>query len=114
MRACHTTDDRLFDFVDGIEPDLEGHVESCDHCQEFLAELWIGELTTDLSQPVLRQIRFDEFLRELGQLTVDVATAFGRAIVAYGPAADDDAGRPGTTDSNTASSSLRDHADDEE
>jgi hypothetical protein len=114
MRDCRTTDDRLFDFVDGIDPDLESHVESCDHCQEFLAELWIGELTTDLSQPVLRQIRFDEFLRELGQLTADVATAFGRAIVAYGPAADQDAGRPGSTDGDTATSSLQDNADDEE
>lgn len=114
MRDCRTTDDRLFDFVDGIDPDLEGHVESCDHCQEFLAELWIGELTTDLSQPVLRQIRFDEFLRELGQLTVDVATALGRAIVAYGPAADEDASRPGTTGSDTTTSSLQDNADDEE
>jgi hypothetical protein len=114
MRACRTTDDRLFDFVDGIDPDLESHVGSCDHCQEFLAELWIGELTTDLSQPVLRQIRFDEFLRELGQLTVDVATAFGRAIVTYGPAGDEDVGRPPSMDSDTATSNLRDTADDEE
>ena len=88
MRECRTTDDRLFDFVDGIDPDLETHVESCDHCQEFLAELWIGELTTDLSRPVLRQIRFDEFLRELGQLTMDVASAYREALVAYGPAGD--------------------------
>ena len=88
MRECRTTDDRLFDFVDGIDPDLESHVESCDHCQEFLAELWIGELSADLSQPVLRQIRFDEFLREVGQLTMDVASALGRAFVTYGPAGD--------------------------
>lgn len=85
MRECRTTDDRLFDFVDGVDPDLESHVESCDHCQEFLAELWIGELSTDLSQPVLRQIRFDEFLRELGRLTLDVAFAFHRAFVVFGP-----------------------------
>ncbi|MDJ0924743.1 MAG: hypothetical protein QNJ77_09280 [Acidimicrobiia bacterium] len=89
MRACRTTDERLFDFVDGLEPDLESHVETCDYCQDFLAELWVGELSTDLSAPVLRQIRFDEFLRELGQLTVDVATAMARAFLAYGPAADD-------------------------
>lgn len=88
MRDCRTTDDRLFAFVDGVDPDLESHVESCELCQEFLAELWIGELRTDLSQPVLRQIRFDEFLRELGQLTMDVAVAFGKAVVTYGPGGD--------------------------
>ena len=55
MRACRTSDDRLFAFVDGVETDLESHVETCDHCQEFLAELWIGELQTDLSASVLRR-----------------------------------------------------------
>ncbi len=88
IRDCHTSDDRLFAFVDGVEPDLEGHVATCDECQEFLAELWIGELQTDLRTPVLRQIRFDEFLRELGHLTADVAGAMGKALVEYGPGAD--------------------------
>ena len=88
MRDCRTTDERLFAFVDGIEPDLEAHVADCDECQEFLAELWIGELRTDLTTPVLRQIRFDEFLREVGQLTADVIGALGKALVEYGPGAD--------------------------
>ena len=88
MRDCRTPDDRLFAFVDGIEPDLEAHVATCDECQEFLAELWIGELQTDLRTPVLRQIRFDEFLRELGSLTADVFSAMGRALMEYGPGAD--------------------------
>ena len=87
-RDCRTTDDRLFAFVDGIEPDLEGHVATCDECQEFLAELWIGELQTDLRTPVLRQIRFDEFLREVGHLTADVVGAMGKALIEYGPGAD--------------------------
>jgi len=39
MRDCRTTDELLFAFVDGIEPDLGGHVATCEHCQEFLAEL---------------------------------------------------------------------------
>ena len=97
MRACHTTDERLFAFVDGIEPDMETHVAECDECQEFLAELWIGELRTDLTTPVLRQIRFDEFLREVGQLTADVIGALGKALVEYGPGADldDDAHESG-------------------
>ena len=104
MRDCRTTDDRLFDFVDGLDPDLEGHVATCDDCQEFLAELWIGELPMDLAQPVLRQIRFDEFLSELGQLTMDVAAAMGKAFIAFGPGIDealaeaDDASLPPTGD----------------
>lgn len=89
MRECQTSDDRLFAFVDGIETDLETHVASCDHCQEFLAELWVGELQTDLSDSVLRQIRFDEFLRQVGKLTLDVAGAMGRALVEFGPGRED-------------------------
>lgn len=91
MRECRTTDDRLFAFVDGIETDLETHVETCEHCQDFLAELWIGELQTDLSEGVLRRIRFDEFLRDLGQMTMDVAGAMAKALVAYGPGLDESA-----------------------
>lgn len=88
MRDCRTPDEILFAFVDGVQPDLEEHVAGCDECQEFLAELWIGELKADLRTPVLRQIRFDEFLREVGQLTADVIGAMGRAFMAYGPGAD--------------------------
>ena len=114
MRECRTPDDRLFDFVDGIDLDLESHVETCEHCQEFLAELWIGELTTDLSQPVLRQIRFDEFLREVGQLTMDVAAAFGRAAVAYGPAADEKTPAEADTKTDGPATNLPAIEDDEE
>lgn len=88
MRDCQTSDERLFAFVDGIAADLESHVEACEYCQDFLAELWVGELQTDLSESVLRRIRFDEFLRELGQLTMDVAGAMARAVVIYGPGND--------------------------
>ncbi len=114
MRECRTPDERLFDFVDGVALDLESHVESCEHCQEFLAELWIGELTTDLSQPVLRQIRFDEFLREVGRLTLDVAAAYGRAVVAFGHGADDETGVDGNVETNEGATSLPATEDDEE
>ena len=85
MRECRTSDERLFGFVDGLESDLEEHVATCEYCQEFLAELWAGELQSDLSESVLRRIRFDEFLRELGRLTTDVAAAMARAVIEYGP-----------------------------
>jgi hypothetical protein len=114
MRECRIPDDRLFDFVDGIALDLESHVDSCEHCQEFLAELWIGELATDLSQSVLRQIRFDEFLHELGQLTLEVAAAFGRAVVAYGPAVDEKVRAQGNPAMEDRATSLPATEDDEE
>ena len=89
MRACRTSDERLFAFVDGLDSDLESHVATCDYCQDFLAELWVGELQADLSDSVLRRIRFDEFLRDLGQLTMDVAGAMAKAAVVYGPGLDE-------------------------
>ena len=82
MRACHTTDERLFDFVDGIE-DLDAHVATCDECQAFLAELWQGELGRDLSEPVKQKIRFDQFLSEIVGLGVNIVTALGRATAEY-------------------------------
>jgi hypothetical protein len=103
MRACRTPDERLFAFVDGLDTDLDAHVAECDHCQEFLAELWVGELRTDLSDSVLRRIRFDLFLRQLGHLTADVAAAMGRALVEYGPGYDESAVGPEQASSLPAS-----------
>lgn len=114
MRGCRTSDDRLFAFVDGIEPDLEGHVATCDDCQEFLAELWIGELRTDLTAPVLKQIRFDEFLREIGQLTMDVAGAMGRAALEYGPGTERGLFGMGDADGTPKTTSFPSSEDDEE
>jgi hypothetical protein len=85
MRACDTSDDRLFAFVDGLDESLDEHVAGCDECQAFLAELWTGELETDLSEPVMRTIRFDEFLSTIARLGLDIAAAMGRALVEYGP-----------------------------
>ena len=89
MRACGISDERLFDFADGLQDqDLEQHVATCDECQEFLAELWIGEAPRDLAAPVMRIVRFDEFLIAAAKLGVDVAGAMGRAVVEMGPKAD--------------------------
>lgn len=88
MRTCHTTDERLFGFVDGIE-DLDSHVASCDECQAFLAELWEGELSRDLRPPVIRRIRFDQFLSEIVGLGVNIVGAMGRATAEYTFGADD-------------------------
>jgi hypothetical protein len=87
MRACRTTDDRLFAFVDGVEladyQDLDAHVATCDECQAFLAEVWEGELSHDLREPVIRRIRFDQFLSEMVGLGVNIVAAMGRATAEY-------------------------------
>lgn len=90
MRSCQTPDDRLFAFVDGLEANLDDHVADCDECQGFLAELWQGELTTDLTQPVMQRIRLAEFVADVARFGWDVAAAMGRAVVTYGPGADSD------------------------
>lgn len=89
MRSCGITDERLFEFADGVQDEtLEEHVATCDECQSFLADLWIGESPRDLSAPVMRIVRFDEFLVAAAKLGVDVAGAMGKAVVEMGPNAD--------------------------
>ncbi len=87
MRTCKTSDDLLFAFVDGLDSTLDEHVETCDECQEFLAELWQGELTEDLSKPVMDRIRLAEFVAEVAKFGADVVAAMGRGILTYGPGA---------------------------
>ena len=87
MRACNTSDELLFAFVDGLDTTLDEHVATCDECQEFLAELWQGELTQDLSEPVMERIRLAEFVADVARFSADIAAAMGRGLLAYGPGA---------------------------
>ena len=48
-----------------------------------LAELWQGELERDLAEPVMKQIRFDQFVRELVALGSDVAFRMAEAAIEY-------------------------------
>lgn len=83
MRSCATADERLYAFVDGLDESLDDHVVGCDECQAFLADLWIGELKTDLTDPVLRQIAFEKFLSDVARLGFDVAGAMARGAIEY-------------------------------
>ena len=87
MRACKTTDDLLFAFVDGLNDGLDEHVANCDECQAFLAELWQGELAEDLAEPVMARIRLADFVSDVAKLGFDIAAAMGRGILTYGPGA---------------------------
>lgn len=89
MRACHTSDDLLFAFVDGLDSTLDEHVATCDECQEFLAELWQGELTEDLSEPIMERIRLAEFVADVARFGADIAAAMGRGLLTYGPGVDE-------------------------
>ncbi len=87
MRSCNTSDDLLFAFVDGLEESLDDHVATCDECQAFLAELWQGELTEDLTEPVMQRIRLAEFVADVARFGLDIASAMGRGLMTYGPGA---------------------------
>lgn len=95
-RTCLTSDEVLFAFADGedAQAGLDEHVAGCDQCQQFLAELWIGELGKDLSAPVIRTIRFDEFLRAVLEVGLGIAARMGKAAVEYSVGGDEEAHRP--------------------
>ncbi len=99
MRICETSDELLFAFVDGLDSTLDEHVAGCDECQEFLAELWQGELTQDLSKPIMERIRLAEFVADVAKFGADVVAAMGRGILTYGPGA---AGPAGTGETASA------------
>ncbi len=84
VRSCQVSDEQLFGFVDGMEETLDEHVAGCDECQEFLAELWIGEPHADLTEPVMKRIRLELFLIEAARFGVDVAVRMGQGLAAYG------------------------------
>lgn len=83
MRHCRTTDAELQLFANGELGSLDEHLETCEECQAFLADMWTGTLTEDLSIPVIRQLRFDQFIREALTLGFDVVLGMGTAAGTY-------------------------------
>ncbi len=100
MRACRVNDAVLYDFADGVvvdlarievpESDIDAHVESCDDCQAFLAELWAGELETDLVEPVLRICELERFLIDVAKLGSGILAELVEAAKRYGLGARND------------------------
>ncbi len=82
-RVCATRDEQLLAFATGDEFDLDEHVAGCEECQDFLAELWWGELDVDLAQPVVKTIRFELFLIEVAKMFGDIAAGMGKATQVY-------------------------------
>jgi len=61
----------------------EEHTSDTDPGPAPLAGLWEGGLDTDLTEPVIRQIRFDQFVREVVSLGADIAVRMGAAALEY-------------------------------
>mgnify|MGYP000216976189 CR=1 FL=1 len=59
------------------------HVETCDQCQDFLAELWDGGLDHDLVEPVVTMIRLELFLMEAAKLGGGMVADMLKAFVTY-------------------------------
>jgi hypothetical protein len=89
-RDCGVVDADLRLFADG-DATLDDHVAGCDECQAFLADLWSGSLDHDLSEPVIRLLQMEEFLRETGRLGFDLTARFGRAFGRYLLGSEEDA-----------------------
>lgn len=55
MRACGVSSVDLETFALG-DRRLEVHVEGCDDCLAFLAELWTGLALTDMAPPIVKRM----------------------------------------------------------
>ena len=94
MRSCLVDDAVLYDFADGVavadpgivvrEADIDAHVAGCDECQAFLAELWDGDLETDLVEPVLRVVELERFLLDVAKLGTGIVAELIEAAKRYG------------------------------
>ena len=76
---CDITDAQRFDFADGSDDSIDEHVMTCDECQEFLAALWEGQLSRDLTDEVMTVVGLEEFviavLKEGGGILARLARA---------------------------------------
>ncbi len=67
-----------------------------------LAVIYEGQLENDLADPVIRQIRFDQFVRAVVSMGVDIAARMGSAALEYSVGSDETAdagdGDPGDGD----------------
>ncbi len=84
MTVCGITDVQRIDFAEGIDNSIDEHVLTCDVCQAFLAELWHGQLQTDLSEPVLRVVGLEEFVIAVIKEGGGILARIGEALRVYG------------------------------
>jgi len=84
MSACTITDIQRIDFAEGFDDSIDEHVMTCDECQAFLAELWEGQLQTDLTEPVMRVVGLEEFVIAVIKEGGGILARIGEALRVYG------------------------------
>ena len=84
MSSCTITDIQRIDFAEGEDNSIDEHVLTCDVCQSFLAELWEGQLETDLSEPVMRVVGLEEFVIAVIKEGGGILARIGEALRVYG------------------------------
>ncbi|NNF09954.1 MAG: hypothetical protein HKN74_06700 [Acidimicrobiia bacterium] len=84
MTGCEITDIQRVDFAEGVDDSIDEHVMNCDECQAFLAELWDGQLQTDLSEPVMRVVGLEEFVIAVIKEGGGILARIGEALRVYG------------------------------
>ena len=84
MNSCTITDVQRIDFAEGMDDSIDEHVLTCDQCQAFLAELWDGQLETDLSEPVMRVVGLEEFVIAVIKEGGGILARIGEALRVYG------------------------------
>ncbi len=84
MTVCSITDVQRIDFAEGSDESIDEHVMTCDECQAFLADLWQGQLQTDLSEPVMRIVGLEEFVIAVIKEGGGILARIGEALRVYG------------------------------
>ncbi len=84
MTACSISDVQRLASAEAIDDSIDEHVMTCDECQSFLAELWHGELQTDLSEPVMRVVGLEEFVIAVIKEGGGILARIGEALRVYG------------------------------
>ena len=79
-----------------------------------LAAIYEGELEADLTEPVMRQIRFDQFVREVVSMGADIAVRMGSAAVEYTVGRDDDVTTPQADSDDNDANPIPEPPDSEE
>lgn len=82
--ACDITDAQRFDFAEGADNSIDEHVMTCDECQEFLAALWEGQLSRDLTDEVMTVVGLEEFVIAVLKEGGGILARLARALKTYG------------------------------
>ena len=82
--TCEVTEIQRLEFAEGEDQSLEDHVMTCDFCQDFLAELWEGQLRTDLTGPVMKVVGLEEFVIAVVKEGTGILARLVQALKVYG------------------------------